>query len=74
MGMFLEKGNALQETGLAMSQAPMRFWLDAMSTNMVTNPLQACTQAMISGSYRMSRPSSNRVLANQKRLLRGSST
>ena len=66
--MYSEKQAAFQETGLALAQAPLQFWFDAMAACLSANPQTAFARAMINSSRRVARPANRRVRANQKRL------
>jgi len=68
--MFNEKNDALVETGIAIAQMPVQFWMDAVAATFSADPVRACYQAMIRSSNRVARPSGSRVRANQKRLSR----
>ncbi len=69
--MFSEKHEAMLETQWLMWQAPMQFWLDAMTLGLTNTPDRAFSRAASKASNRLIQPSSRRVRANRKRLNAG---
>lgn len=66
--MFTEKNDALRETSIVMSTAPMQLWFDTLSICLSANPQARFCRAVIDSGRRAARPANRRVRANSKRL------
>ena len=66
--MIDEKGDAWQETQLAMWQAPWRFWLDIATAGPFGLTQRGFDAATRRASARLAQPAHRRVRANRKRL------